>query len=151
MQAWMQWIANNWEALCAGRKLCVRQGWLAHPRFVPGFRQVQGWPMGQSCDWGLQLDDKSRIHAQCYAAPDGTPMLCIHRDKWDPDRGLGHAVMHALFETPAGPAFGVAALATVAVSAANGGRARRPLAVRRRARRLSRNPRARRSRPRARS
>jgi hypothetical protein len=37
-------------------------------------------------------------------------MLCIHRDKWDPNRNLGSAVLHVLVETPIGAVLGVAAL-----------------------------------------
>jgi hypothetical protein len=107
---WMQWIRANWQALRAGQWLRVPRTWLAHPQHVPGFERVVGWPKNQTCDWGLSLDDGSRIHVQCYQAADGSSMLSVHRDKWDPKVS---PAMHLLFETPAGPMLGLVALMTV--------------------------------------
>ena len=121
MWSWNRWITDNWQALCAKRKLCVREGWLEHPRYVAEFRQIQGWPKDQTCDWARAMNDGSRVHVQCYAAPDGTPMLCIHRDRWDPDRGIGNALMHLAFETPAGAVLGVGAAALAVVAMASEG------------------------------
>ncbi|HEU4732396.1 MAG TPA: hypothetical protein VFT22_31090 [Kofleriaceae bacterium] len=109
LNMWMQWIRVNWRELCAGKWLRVPQAWLAHPQFVEGFERVVGWPKNQTCDWGLSLVDGSRLHVQCYRAPDGTPMLYVHRDKWDPKVS---PAMHLLFETPVGPMLGLAALVT---------------------------------------
>jgi hypothetical protein len=38
------------------------------------------------------------------------PVFCIHRDRWDPNHGLGSAAMHAVFETPLGATLGLAAV-----------------------------------------
>jgi hypothetical protein len=111
MYEWRSWINRNWKNLCAGKKLCVAQNQLAHPSYFPGiFEPVEGWSANQTCDWGLALADGSRIHVQCYTASDGTPAFCIHRDKWDPNRDIVSAAMHAVFETPLGAVLGVAAM-----------------------------------------
>lgn len=111
---WMQWIAMNWRALCAKERLPIREPWLPHPQFVEGFSRVRGWPVGQLCDWGLSLNDASRIHVQCYRRTDGTETLVAHRDRWDPAVAPANAAMHLLFETPAGPLLGFGALTTAA-------------------------------------
>jgi hypothetical protein len=111
---WMQWIAENWRALRAKQRLTVPDAWLPHPQFVNGFKRVRGWPAGQLCDWGLSLDDGSRIHVQCFRRADRTETLVAHRDRWDPTVDAATAVMHLVFETPAGPVLGLAALTTVA-------------------------------------
>ena len=110
LNMWMQWITMNWQELCAGKWLRVPETWLVHPQFVDGFERVAGWPKNQTSDWALSLHDGSRIHVQCFQAADGSLMLCVHRDKWDPKVS---PVMHLLFETPAGPVLGFVALATV--------------------------------------
>jgi len=66
MNRWTQWIAYNWQALCAGKTLHPPAHWLAHPQHVAGFRRAAGWPRNQTCDWALSLDDGCRIHVQCY-------------------------------------------------------------------------------------
>jgi hypothetical protein len=103
---WINWINLNWTALASGKKLLVRQDDVGHPSRHSGlFTPGSGFPDGQTCDYMLPLDDKSRIHVQCYRTSHGTPMLRVHRDRWDPDRDLGNFVMHTFFETPLGPAF----------------------------------------------
>lgn len=41
---------------------------------------------------------------------DGRPVGRFHLDKHDPDRGVVDAVLHLVFETPAGPALALAGL-----------------------------------------
>lgn len=103
MFEWMMWINNNWLELKKGRKLFVRQRGLPHPGNADsGFTRVIGWPVEQSCDWGLPLEDGSRVHVQCFTTKEGTPVYGIHRDRWDPSRGLASALKHLVLETPAG-------------------------------------------------
>ncbi len=108
---WMDWINTNWSELKQGKKICVHQDQICHPTRHPElFKVGLGFPDGQTCDYMMPLDDKSRIHVQCYADKSGEPMFRVHRDRWDPDRDLGSLVMHAIFETPFGPVLGGAAL-----------------------------------------
>ena len=115
--AWMTWIKCNWNELVAGKKLFVREDAFGHPSlrrdlFNPG----DGFPDGQTCDYMMPLQDKSRIHVQCYRNTHGVPMLRVHRDRWDPDHDLESFVKHALLETPVGPALaGVASIALLAI------------------------------------
>lgn len=100
---WMYWIRANWRALVGGKKLFVAAHLLGHPRYYPHlFTRGSGWPVGQYCDYMMQLTDRSRIHVQCFAAEDGMPMLRVHRDRWDPDCGPVEYILHGFFETPVG-------------------------------------------------
>jgi len=106
---WMTWIRQNWHALERGSKIFVRQSEIPHPMLRPDiFKPGIGFPDGQHSDYMLPLKDGSRIHVQGYKSASGTPTFRVHRDRWDPDRDLGSAIMHAAFETPFGPVFGLA-------------------------------------------
>ena len=72
--------------------------------------------MGQTCDYVWRLGKRGRVHAQCFER-DGTPTVRFHIDKWDPQNGIGEALLHLLLETPAGPAMGVVAAAFLAMQA----------------------------------
>lgn len=92
---WEQWIGHNRGALTSGAKLEVPRhfGHLAHA----GFRPTQlASPEGQVANWTLPREDGSRIHVHVY--PDGRRVA--HRDKYDPDRGIGPALAHLAFDTP---------------------------------------------------
>lgn len=79
---------------------------LPHPS-AGGFHLISpAMPDGQVGDWGLSLDDGSRIHLHEFA--DGR--LIAHRDVFDPDRGIGHAIAHVIAETPLGAAVAVLGL-----------------------------------------
>jgi len=65
------------------------------------------WDMGQRCDYVWRLPEGGRIHAQCFEH-ERQRMVRLHLDKYDPDRGLVDALMHLVFETPAGPAIALA-------------------------------------------
>lgn len=103
--AWVNWIRQNWNDLAAGKKLFLREDVFGHPSSRRDlFRPGDGFPDGQSCDYMMPLEDKSRIHVQCYRDEAGAPMLRVHRDRWDPDHDFESFVKHTLFETPMGPA-----------------------------------------------
>jgi len=100
---WKDWLTQNKAALWRGDKLFVPQHRVCHPSCHPElFKKGIGWPDGQTCDYMMPLTDRSRIHVQCFTAPNGVPMYRVHRDKWDPDRGIIDALLHGLFETPLG-------------------------------------------------
>jgi hypothetical protein len=93
---WELWFRDNWEALTAGHVPVPT--WLPHPSQA-GFRRLQfSTPSGQVADWGLSLTDRSRIHVHQHA--DGR--LVAHRDKYDPDAGLGSLLAHVFTETGIG-------------------------------------------------
>jgi hypothetical protein len=95
--SWMQWISQNWVALAAGAKIEVPQD-VGQPQEA-GFRITSNAsPEGQLADWALAMSDRSRIHVHVYA--DGRRIA--HRDKHDPDRGIGDKVAHLLVDTPLG-------------------------------------------------
>ena len=94
---WLNWIQVNRPALLSGLRLDV-PGWFPDPTYS-GLRPVPiALPVGQTRDWSLPLSDGSRIHVHKYA--DGRRIA--HRDRYDPDVGLGNAVLHLMFETPLG-------------------------------------------------
>jgi hypothetical protein len=108
---WTRWIRENWAALVRGSMLHVAEGQLGHPARLPGlFKPAAGFPDGQTCDYVMPLDDGSRVHVQCYRSANGIPLLRVHRDRWDPDRDVGSFMLHALLETPVGPALAGLAL-----------------------------------------
>jgi hypothetical protein len=104
-------VASFWNRLVTGEKIDLPAWQVEHPRFRPDIFTQPGeaWPVGQSYDYVWQLTDGSRIHAQGMTV-NGEFVVRIHRDKFDPDRSLGHLVMHSLTETPVGPVLGVFAL-----------------------------------------
>lgn len=119
MYEWKTWLMRNMKTLQGGDRIFVLARELPHPAYCEGFKKVDGWPDGQRCDWALRLDDGSRIHVQCYLDQNGVEKYRIHRDKWDPSLGLESWLMHALFETPAGPAIGILASVLVVALVAN--------------------------------
>jgi len=92
--AWIAWINGNWVNLAPGVKLSAPR-WLPSPA-VSGFRPLPlASPEGQVSDWGLSFADGSRIHVHQFA--DGR--YVVHRDRYDPDQGLGRMVAHLFGET----------------------------------------------------
>ena|ERR1041385_2499567 len=105
---WVAWTSAHWQELSSGGKLAVSP-WLTHPRLA-GFYPIDiATPEGQSLDWGLSLTDGSRIHVHEFS--DGT--LVAHRDRFDPQRGLGPMLAHLLTETFVGPLVGAIVLFAV--------------------------------------
>lgn len=95
--SWLTWIRGNLGALRSGRWVRAPH-WLPHPSQA-GFKRLDiAEPNGQVADYALSLRDGSRIHA--HEHDDGS--LVVHRDKWDPDRSLLHAVVHFFGETKLG-------------------------------------------------
>lgn len=71
---------------------------LQHPSTM-GFRRTRGGENhGQVADWVRAMPDGSRLHVHEMRGG----RFVLHRDRWDPDRGLPHAVAHVLLETRAG-------------------------------------------------
>src|SRR5262245_29625875 len=99
---WNRLVRHRWEELVAGKKFDLLVPETFHPKHDPLFRANTGWPVGQACDYTLSITDGSRVHVQCFGAEGGKVRLRVHRDRWDPDKGLGHALAHAAFETPLG-------------------------------------------------
>jgi hypothetical protein len=111
-------VQQLWSRLHKGEKVDVPIWAVEHPSSRPDLFGIppEAWPMGQHCDFVWRLGDRGRVHAQCFET-NGNATVRFHLDKWDPERSLGHAVMHLLFETPAGPAIGAAALLFFAAKA----------------------------------
>lgn len=104
------WITSNWPALVRGDKIEVPP-WLPRPP-ESGFREVEiAMPAGQVRDWAVRVSDGSRVHVHEY--PDGR--LVAHRDRYDPDRGLGSTISHLWSETP----WGAVAILALLVGYAN--------------------------------
>ncbi|MBL8624669.1 MAG: hypothetical protein JNK64_25400 [Myxococcales bacterium] len=99
---WTHLVRHRWAELVAGKKIDLLVPETYHPENDPFFRANTGWPVGQASDYTLSIADGSRVHAQCFGAAGGKVRLRIHRDRWDPDQGLGNAMAHAAFETPLG-------------------------------------------------
>lgn len=94
---WNDWVFSNWGALRKGAKI-EAPWWLGSPS-AAGFRAIKSAAYeGQTADWALAINDRSRIHVHEYA--DGRRV--VHRDAHDPDRGLTDMVAHLAFDTPAG-------------------------------------------------
>lgn len=112
---WQHWIRTHWSALTAGNKLYIPQSEIMHPGRCPLFTAGLGFPDGQTCDYMMPINDGSRIHVQCFTSANGVASFRVHRDRWNPDRDLASFVLHALFETPVGPALtGLVVLAVFA-------------------------------------
>jgi len=112
-------VQQLWPRLRNGEKIDVPTWAVEHPSTRPDLFGVPpaAWDMGQRCDFVWRLGERrGRVHVQCFNQ-NGVPTLRFHVDRWDPDNGLGDAIMHLLFETPAGPLVGLVALAFVAVRA----------------------------------
>ncbi len=102
---WQPWVHAQWSSLTAGKKI-VAPDWLPDPR-TSGFRAIAlATPEGQCADWGLSMDDGSRVHVHEF--PDGRRV--VHRDRHDPDQGFWNALAHLFTETWVGPAALVAGL-----------------------------------------
>ncbi len=99
---WNRLVRHRWAELMAGKKIDLLVPETFHPKHDPLFRANSGWPVGQACDYTLSMTDDSRVHVQCFGVEGGKLRLRVHRDRWDPDKGLGHALAHAAFETPLG-------------------------------------------------
>ena len=94
---WNRWLRDAWADLESGKQIDVPAA-LARPASV-GFREGDvAEPAGQCRDWILSLEDGSRLHVHEYK----TGLMRLHRDRWDPDRSLGHLAKHMLFETTGG-------------------------------------------------
>ncbi len=95
--SWHDWISLNWGGLVAGAKIEVPNalGPLAQGGFLT---TPNASPEGQVADWALAMSDRSRIHVHVYR--DGRRFA--HRDKHDPDRGIGDKIAHLATETPLG-------------------------------------------------
>jgi len=110
MHCWHTFIASNWVALAAGKKIWINVRPGDHPRFSTLFKANTGWPAGQHCDFTASYRDGSRVHVQCFATERGMLRLRVHRDQFDPDQGVLNLVLHGLLETPAGPMLALVAL-----------------------------------------
>jgi hypothetical protein len=92
---WEQLLGQQRDALASGTKIVVPRhfGPLANAGFRPTSLASQE---GQASDWALSRPDGSRIHVHVYK--DGRRVA--HRDKFDPDRGIGPALAHLTLDTP---------------------------------------------------
>jgi hypothetical protein len=92
---WERWIGQHRDTLASGAKIEVP--WHFGPLTHAGFRQTSlASQQGQASDWSLSRPDGSRIHVHVYR--DGRRVA--HRDKFDPDRGIGPALAHLALDTP---------------------------------------------------
>ncbi len=103
-------VRRYWPQLMRGEKIEVPAAWIEHPASRPDLFGVPpgAWPVGQTCDYVWRLREGGRIHAQCFGR-NGSPMLRVHLDRFDPDRSFGDLLLHAIHETPVGPILGAAA------------------------------------------
>ncbi len=94
-----------WPQLVRGQKVAVPEAAVEHPSSRTDLFAVPtgAWDVGQHCDYVWRLRDGGRVHAQCFER-DGQRVVRFHLDKYDPDSGPVDALMHLLFETPAGSA-----------------------------------------------
>lgn len=94
---WASWLSANLPFLKEGKAL-EYPNHLPHPREL-GFQQITlAENVGQSRDWVLSLEDRSRLHIHDF---EHRPML-LHRDKYDPSRGPLYAFAHWLTEARSG-------------------------------------------------
>lgn len=109
---WIQWIRQNWSELVREKKLQASCE-LGDPG-KEGFDRVTiSMPKGRIADWALSCRDGSRIHVRRF--PDGR--FVVHRDRYDPQQGLGQTISHLMVETGVGPAlFSGAVLAAISSS-----------------------------------
>jgi hypothetical protein len=99
---WKDWLKTVWARLVKGEKVIV-PGYVPKPKEA-GFRKTtKAEDHGQSADWILPCPDGSRLHI--HEHKDGT--LRMHRDRYDPDKGVLSAAGHFLFETRWGIAVAV--------------------------------------------
>ncbi len=107
-------VQELWVRLFNGEKVDVPAWSVEHPFWRPDLFGVPpaAWDMGQRCDFVWRLGERGRIHAQCFQR-DGVPTVRFHLDKYDPESGLGNAILHLLLETPAGPVIGLATLGLI--------------------------------------
>jgi hypothetical protein len=92
---WESWIGFRWNELVVGAKLEAPRslGSLPHAGFRPTRLAA---PEGQTSNWALPMSDGSRVHVHVYS--DGRQVA--HRDKFDPERGLGPMLAHLALDTP---------------------------------------------------
>lgn len=101
---WYGWIQQSWGRLSAGGKI-EAPSWLPSPA-TAGFAVIAiASPEGQSGDWGLSMNDGSRVHVHVF--PDGRRV--VHRDRFDPARSIWSMIAHLLTETWVGPVAAVGA------------------------------------------
>ena len=96
--SWESWIDAAWPQLAAGVKVAAPD-YLPHPKQGGFGPESIATPEGQCADWVLSLADGSRIHVHEHC--DGRRV--VHRDRYDPNQGLGNLVAHLVFETPLVP------------------------------------------------
>jgi hypothetical protein len=108
---WLAWVRHQWPKLEAGVRITAPD-WLPTPN-AAGFRPLAlATPEGQCADWGLSMNDGSRVHVHQF--PDGRRQ--VHRDQYDPDQGFGRMLAHLCLETWVGPAAAVCGLLMLASS-----------------------------------
>src|SRR5262245_47815138 len=95
---WSSWIDLAWPKLREGTKL-EAASYLPHPKTAGFSPESIATPHGQCADWVLSFNDGSRIHVHEYS--DGRRL--VHRDRYDPNQGLGNLIAHLTFETPLVP------------------------------------------------
>ena len=83
---------------------------------MAGFRPTIGEPHGQVSNHGLSLPDGSRLHV--WTMRSGA--YVTHRDRFDPDRSIPHALAHVATETSTGRAFMVCGGIALALRALRG-------------------------------
>lgn len=110
-QAWDWWLSANWSDLVGGAKIVAPQH-LPHPQFSGFLKEQIATPGGQSADWVLSVTvDGSRVHVHEFA----NGRLVVHRDRYDPNRSLGHLIAHLVAETPLVPVLAVVGIFALAV------------------------------------
>lgn len=92
---WTNAIEKHWDGLVKGEEYTIPKSRIIHPMESGFYAIALAEPCGQWHDYGMSLDDGSRIHVHEYA-----DRYDFHRDKYDPSRGVFAAVRHYLDEAP---------------------------------------------------
>jgi hypothetical protein len=102
MNFWVNWVRDNFSRL-------IKKEWLEVPEYLPhplqaGFYQLSiAENYCQINNYAISLSDGSRLHVHEYK--DGR--LIIHRDKYDPDKGIVDTTLHFFTETNIGKTVGI--------------------------------------------
>jgi len=97
LQIWERWLNINHAKLLRGETLPWPPS-LPHPLHL-GFKKIRmAEKVGQKRDWVLSQADGSRIHIHDY----GEGRMQVHRDRYDPARGILHGLAHWFTEAAGG-------------------------------------------------
>lgn len=96
-EQWNKWLDEHYAELCMGMQLTFPKS-LPHPVYS-GFKRIRmAENVGQRRDWALSLKDGARIHIHDF----GNNRMVVHRDRYDPAKGIFSSLAHWLTEAASG-------------------------------------------------